>query len=91
MQLFRLVSLAVLAAALVPPFIAAAKGKGQLPKCEFDTEIQFYNADIDVLDLPDSCNDSDLINIGFIIQDVVDEVEARMPDYREEYMTTQVL
>lgn len=31
-----------------------------LPECEFDTEVQFYNIDIDVLELPELCTDFDL-------------------------------
>lgn len=69
---------------------SALASSDDLPECEFDTQVQFYNVDIDVLNLPENCRDPDLINIGFITQDVVDETEEKMPDYREEYMSTLV-
>jgi len=62
-----------------------------LPKCEFDTEIQFYNAEIDILDLPEACyDDNNLMTIGFIIQDVVWDVEDRLPRFKEETSRTKV-
>ena len=64
----------------------------ELLECPFDTgsEIEFYTAEIGISGLPDSCDDNDLITIGMFIQDVVDEVEARMPQYQGEKSITLV-
>lgn len=56
----------VLAAALLLPSLSVAQ---DLPTCELDTEIQFFTAEFDVLDLPEACYDEKhLTTLGFLIQ-----------------------
>jgi len=65
----------------------------ELPKCPYDDsgfEIQFYNLEIEVLDLPEGCMDDDMITIGLLVQDAVDEVEDRMPQYEGEKSVTLI-
>lgn len=65
----------------------------QLPKCPYDdqtSEIQFYDVQIDVSNLPESCTEDDMVTIGIMIQKVVDEVEDRMPQYEGEKSITLI-
>lgn len=92
MSLRRLGALLFVLATLASLAIASADvdPTGDLPECENDTEIQFYNAKIGIMELTESCTDPDLFTIGFLIQDVVEDVESRMPRYREESMQTEI-
>lgn len=86
---------AILLASLLSLTVAAESDPSlstqDLPECEFDTEVQFYTADIDVLQLPEACSEGfHLSTIGFILQDVVSDVEERMPKYKEEESNTLV-
>jgi len=75
----------VILGSLVSSIIADNPIAVELPSCEYDTEIQFYRAIIDVLNLPEACqNDKNLMAVGFIIQDVVWDVEDRLPEYKGE-------
>lgn len=65
--------------------------KVELPECGAgNIEVQFFNAYIDIENLPPSCNSRNLIDIGFLIQDVVEEVDGLVPLFREEKMLTTV-
>ena len=63
-------AIAILATLLLPAASALpTTTNNDLQKCEFDTEVQFYTADIDVLDLPEACHEeNELATIGFLIQ-----------------------
>jgi len=92
---FGSVASALFAAALLVEVTHAAPRtvNKDLPKCPYDdsgSEIQFYDLEIEVLDLPDECTDNDLITIGLMIQDAVDEIEDRMPQYEGEKSVTLI-
>lgn len=67
--------LAILVMLLLHPAISVIEN-ADLEPCEFDTEVQFYTADIDVLNLPEACYEQEteratidhLTTIGFLIQ-----------------------
>lgn len=94
MVLVRLIATVVALSTFASTSVTLAETYDQdaLPRCEFDTEIQFYNLEISLLDLPDLCTDDlhHMNTIGVFIQDVVDEVEDRMPEYKEERSVTLV-
>lgn len=77
-----------LAATLEP---SKPENKDKLPKCPYDTEVQFYTAAIDILDLPEACHEERHLNtIGFLLQDVVHSCEDLLPEYKEEQSKTKV-
>lgn len=71
-------------------FLIYSDADDSLEGCPHSIEVQFYDVAIEISPLPDACSEQDLISIGFLIQDVILEVEHRMPEYKEEYMTTDV-
>lgn len=61
-----------------------------LPECGTDIEIQFFNAYIDIANLPPSCNKKNVLDIGFLVQDVVETIDNAMPGFQGETMHTTV-
>jgi hypothetical protein len=76
----------VLAALVSSTF--AADPLVDLQECGAGIEIQFFNAYIDIVNLPPTCKSKDLTDIGFLIQDVVEEVDGLMPTCLGEKMST---
>lgn len=64
------------------------RGMNALPECELDTEVEFYESDITVDGLSESCSSE--MDLGFLIQDVVYSADYQMREYQEEYMHTNV-
>ena len=63
-----------------------------LPQCtgKDKEEYAFYTAEIVLaaVDPAYMCSDLQLTTLGFLIQDIVDEVEGIMPEYKNEYIRT---
>lgn len=88
---FSLVVASLAATLLVVPAHAAPPPHASLTKCPFKdqtSEIQFYNTEIEIWNLPETCTEDDMVTIGVLIQSVVDEVEDRMPQYEGEKSIT---
>lgn len=65
----KLVYCLLISVRLLSLSFAATPLAESLPKCELDTETQFYNAEFDILDLPEACYDNThLTTLGFLIQ-----------------------
>lgn len=77
------VAFLVLAGAIGLPVVAA-----DLPQCQADLEVTFFNAQIDVKLPPGCSNIRHLLDIGFLISDAV--AESFDPAFDEEKMRTTV-
>jgi hypothetical protein len=75
---------------LLAQFTAAVNDN--LPQCngQDKDEYAFYTADIVLasVDPAYQCSELQLTTLGFLIQDIVDEVEGIMPEYKNEYIRT---
>lgn len=67
--------------------IAATDPFHELPNCNGDLEVGFFNAHID-LNLLHTCNNKDKLDIGFVIQDAIDQAGYRMRTFQQEKLET---
>jgi hypothetical protein len=68
MRLVHLILVSFIAL-LSSSFAAPSPAEETLQPCQFDTEIQFYNVEFSMLDLPEECHDKKhLTTLGFMIQ-----------------------
>ena len=59
--------------------------------CPFDEERLYYNIDIYVEATAHNCDEYDLVGIGDLLQKMIDEIEAEIPEYKNrERMETTV-
>jgi hypothetical protein len=75
---------------LLAQFTAAVNDN--LPQCngQDKDEYAFYTANIVLASVDPAyhCSELQLTTLGFLIQDIVDEVEGIMPEYKNEYIRT---
>jgi hypothetical protein len=68
----------------------AVKGKGpgspshgdDLDLCPGTLMKRHYNIDVDVYDLPETCSPEQLIVVGWLIEDAVQDMEEMAPEYK---------
>lgn len=88
---FRLLPILAMLLSFPQELAGQIKDYEDKPACELGTEIQFYTAEFDILGLPEECYEKKhLTTIGFIIQDVIYNVEERLPLWKEEKSETDV-
>lgn len=53
-----------------------------LPQCPGVIEERHYNIDVKVLNLPETCSDEQLVVVGWLVEDVIEDMEEGMPEYQ---------
>lgn len=54
----------------------------ELPECPGVIEERHYNINVEVLNLPETCTDEQLVVVGWLIEDTVEDMEEMMPEYQ---------
>lgn len=53
-----------------------------LPECPGEIEERHYNIDVQVTNLPENCTDEQLVVVGWLIEDAIQDMEESMPEYQ---------